>query len=219
MARHNRTPEDLPTEPVIDQLVTAFDDISPTEYRPSEFSIMHDGIFFDAVRPVFYEPFYYDKEELAPVSQRIIYSMTVRKKPAAQQQLIDMIDQVWNTIDELNRVKFYAENAQQTIAVPGFFERVHDEYVIDQAHNTSKTIGGLLMVKCAETNRVGLRCVYNKALMNITDEIDQLRGVEEADEQRTRDLSAMAACYGLANSIKRKPAIVTFPNTVGIVGL
>lgn len=210
-----------PTEPVDEHLLTAFDDISATEDGPSQFSMMTDGARFNAVRPVFYEPVYYLHNNPRPISQRILYSTQVRTRPKSQRQLIEGVDRALTLIREDNPVKLYRDNVAAVMKMPSFFERI-SETILTMQSAQSQVIGGLLMVKCASTNQVGLRCTYNKSLMALTGWLDGLTGVgaEDAlDDTRTRDMSALLAMLALDQSIKRKPAIVTIPNTIGFQGI
>jgi hypothetical protein len=221
MGKARRNGEVLPTEPIDEHLLTAFDDISATEDGPSQFGMMFDGNRFDAVRPVFYEPVYYAEDELMPVSQRILYSTQVRSKPRAQQQLIDAVDDALSKVSVRNPVKRYRDSVAGVTEAPGFFENVSEAMSARQSRQ-SPVIGGLLMVKCAGTNQVGLRCVYSKALMEITGWLDEQVGTAReaaSDEVRVRDLSALMAMSALDQSVQRRPAIVTIPNTVGFQGI
>jgi len=221
MGKVQRHREQEPTEPIDEHLLTAFDDISATEDGPSQFSMMTDGTRFSAVRPVFYEPVYYLQDNPLPISQRILYSTQVRTRPKSQQQLIEGVDRALTLIREDNPVKLYRDNVAAVMKVSSFFERI-SETILAMQSTQSQVIGGLLMVKCASTNQVGLRCTYYKSLMALTGWLDGLTGVgaEDAfDDTRNRDMSALLAMLALDQSIKRKPAIVAIPNTVCFQGI
>lgn len=213
-------PEEMPTEKLCPQLTNALEEIGQGNFR-----IMTDDFRPDIVRPVLYEAvFFNEANELT--SQKVIYTASEVRRPEPAQRAIDRV--VKQLTDPATNPVRYAieEQAKYPDDRPYFLDEILPKIDAQSATNTARIIGGLLMVKDATTSEVGLRCVYNQALMEAGPTWDlrenALSGVLGSDESiegiKTRnpdtlgDIAVRMVLHCLAASQELKPALIYAPN-------
>lgn len=214
----------MPTEELCPQLTNAL-----TEIGSGDFRIMTDDVRPDIVRPVFYEPVFFDEDgELA--SQKIIYLASAATKPKSAQQSIDRVAAAIELTDTASNPVRYAieQQAGHLDDKPDFLEEILPVIDAQSTTNTARVIGGLLMIKDARTSVVGLRCVYNRALMEasttwqlrdlaLSGELgdDPTEGIKSRNPDDLGDIAARMTLHCLAASRKLKPALILAP-TLGL---
>lgn len=216
--------EVMPTQELCPQLADALAEIGNGDFR-----IMTDSVRPDTVRPVAYEPVFFDEDnELA--SQKVIYTASVATKPRSAQQAIDRVMTAIELTDAAsNPVKHaIAQQSGYPNDKPDFLNEILPAIDAQSATNTARVIGGLLMVKDANTSVVGLRCVYNRALME-TSTTWQLRdlalsgawsdestdGIKARNPNDLGDVAARMVLHCLTVSRRLKPALIFAP-TLGL---
>lgn len=214
----------MPTQELCPQLTNALSEIGNGDFR-----IMTDTVCPDIVRPVLYEPVFFDEDnELA--SQKVIYTASVAAKPQSAQRAIDRVMAAIELTDAASNPVKHAivQQAEYPNDRPDFLEEILPAIDAQSATNTARVIGSLLMIKDAGTSVVGLRCVYNRALMEASTTW-QLRdlalsgaggdkltdGIKDRNPDDLGDVAARMVLHCLAASRKLKPALIFAP-TLGL---
>jgi hypothetical protein len=130
--------EVVPTEEMCPQLTNALAEIGSGNFR-----VMTDSVRPDVVRPVLYEPVFFDENnELA--SQKIIYLASAATKPKSAQQAIDRVTSAIElTPTTSNPVKYAIEQqAGYPSDKPDFLEEILIAIDAQATTNTARVIGG-----------------------------------------------------------------------------
>lgn len=220
--------EAMPTQATSPQLGDAIMGVFDSNFR-----LLYDDERPDVVRPVFYEPVFFDEADDRLLSQRILYVSTQVARPPAAHKAIDTVQAALDQISpELNPVKHAMDRQASYPSDKSDFLDELLPVVKAQTENKSRTIGGLLMVKDAETNHVGLRCVYNRALMEVgatwqlrdlaldghLGDDPNVSRLKSRDPHELGNVVVGMVLHCLAASEKLKPSIVFAPN-LGFRGL
>lgn len=210
----------MPTQELYPQLENAFNEICDGNFR-----MMFDDVRPEIIRPVLYEPAFFDEnDELT--SQKIIYTASVASKPKSAQQAMDRVAHAIELTDTASNPVKYAIEEQAAFPddEPDFLREILAKVDVQTA-NTARVIGGLLMVKDAYKSTVGLRFVYNRALMDVstTWELRELAmetgeaygpgadGIKTRNPNDLGDVAVRMALHCLQASRKLKPTLIFAP--------
>lgn len=219
--------EDMPTGELHEQLFEALSEIGAS----GSFRIMTDSVRPDISRPVMHEIVFFDEDDEL-TSQRVIYTASSVSKPRAAQKSIDRVSNTMQSADpKTNPVKYaIAKQEMYPDENPYFLDEIFPT-IKSQQGNTARAIGGLLIVKDVSSNVVGLRCYYNRVLLDSapTWELRELAingvlddgGAESIKVRNQDDLGNIAVqmvVHCLAASKKLKPALIHAPS-LGLQGV
>lgn len=217
--------EIMPTQELSAQLKDAF-----TEIGDGDFRIMSDFTRHEISRPVMYEPVFFD-ENNELVSQKILYSNSAISKARSAQNYIENVQRAFDAIDPNNPVKNEILDQKGFNEEKPYFLEELLTHVDRQQNNTARVIGGLLILKDYQTSLVGLRTVYNRALMDISTsweirdvlikydvENKYAKLVKNRDIDMLSGIAVRMAIHCLYYSKKLKPNIIFAPN-IGIKNL
>ena len=153
----------MPTQEICPQLVPALEEIGAGDFR-----VMMDVVRPEVVRPVMYEPVFFEADgRLA--SQKLIYTQSVASKPKSAGQAIDRVASAVARVDSrTNLVKLAIEQRGEFSGdSPELVEEIRTAIDAQQTTNTARVVGGLLLVKDVTTSLLGMRYVYNRALLDL----------------------------------------------------